>query len=78
MKAKGEPRLLRGLSNVLEFGKHKGKTIQEVMKEDPNWIHWSLENIPTFKLNRNAILVLPKDTRRRDYLDQNYWHDEVY
>jgi len=54
-----EPNLLRGINNKLEFGKHKGKTIQVVMKEDPDWIHWALQNIKDFKLNRNALLLLP-------------------
>jgi hypothetical protein len=31
MKAKTKPLLLRGITNVLEFGKHKGKTIQQVI-----------------------------------------------
>lgn len=76
MKAKTQhaPKLLRGLSNVLEFGKHKGKTVQQVMKEEPNWLHWALQTIPTFKLNKNALLLLPpfkKVTRER-------WEDGVY
>lgn len=61
MKAKTNhsPKILRGLSNVLEFGKHKGKTVEQVMKDEPNWLHWALQNIPEFKLNRNALLILP-------------------
>lgn len=53
------PNVLRSINNVLEFGKHKGKTIQQVMKEDPNWLHWALQNIKDFKLNKNALLLLP-------------------
>ena len=64
MKSKGEPRLLRGLTNVLEFGKHKGEKIQDVMKSDPNWIHWALQNIPTFKLNPTALKALPPQVKR--------------
>ena len=59
MKAKGKPLLLRSIHNVLEFGKHKGETVQEVMRTDPNWLHWALQEIPDFKLNRNALLLLP-------------------
>lgn len=59
MKAKGKPKLLRSINSVLEFGKHKGKTISQVMVEDVNWLHWALEEIPDFKLNRNALLILP-------------------
>lgn len=56
---KEKPKLLRSIHNVLEFGKHKGKTVQLVMKEDPNWLHWALQNIKDFKLNKNALLLLP-------------------
>ena len=59
MKAKSKPLLLRSINNVLEFGKHKGKTVQQVMREDVNWLHWALQNIPEFKLNHNALLLLP-------------------
>jgi hypothetical protein len=59
MKIPKKPLLLRSINNVLEFGKHKGKTIQQVMKEDPQWLHWALQNIADFKMNRNALLLLP-------------------
>lgn len=29
------------------------------MIQDVNWLHWALQNIPEFKLNRNALLLLP-------------------
>jgi hypothetical protein len=44
---------------VLDFGKYKGQTIQQVMKADPNYLHWALQNISDFKLNKNALLLLP-------------------
>jgi uncharacterized protein (DUF3820 family) len=55
--------LLRSVNNVLEFGKHKGRTVHEVIREDPNWLHWALRTIPTFKLNKNALLLLPPCTQ---------------
>lgn len=76
MKAKTNhsPKILRGLSNVLEFGKHKGKTVEQVMKDEPNWLHWALQNIPEFKLNRNALLKLPPFKRYPNQFDE-YWDD---
>jgi len=73
MKTKKKPLLLRSITNVLEFGKHKGKTVQEVMIQDVNWLHWALQNIPEFKLNRNALLLLPK--RKEDYYSRQDWDD---
>lgn len=75
MKAKGKtkPKLLRSINNVLEFGKHKGKTVQEVMRIDCNWLHWALQNIPDFKLNHNALLLLPP--QKTDYYSRLAWDD---
>lgn len=78
MKAKKTttPLLLRGINNTLEFGKHKGKTIQQVMREDVNWLHWALQNIPTFKLNKNALLLLPPE--KTDYFSRQEWDEYQY
>lgn len=70
---KQKPKLLRSVHNVLEFGKHKGKTVQQVMKEDPQWLHWALQNVPSFKLNRNALLLLPP--RKEDYFSRQQWDE---
>ena len=59
MKIKSKPKLLRSINSVLEFGKHKGKTVQQVMREDCNCLHWALQHVPDFKLNRNALRLLP-------------------
>lgn len=71
------PKILRGLGNVLEFGKHKGKTVEEVMHIDSNWLHWACREIPDFQLNRNVKLLLPeyKPTRlsEEEYDDTAPW-----
>jgi len=77
MKIPKKPLLLRGINNVLEFGKHKGKTIQQVMKEDPQWLHWALQNIADFKMNRNALLLLPPYVPGRSGSDYDYYDDII-
>jgi len=79
-KTKSLPKILRGLSNVLEFGKHEGSTIEQVMKEDPNWLHWALQNIPDFKLNPTALKALPPYVKRENHFEDwdrydgfDYW-----
>ena len=74
MKAKKKPLLLRSITNVLEFGKYKGKTVQEVMIQDVNWLHWALQNIPEFKLNRNALLLLPPQIEQ-EWEDYDHYGD---
>jgi len=43
-----------GLYDEMPFGKHKGKTIMQVMDDDLDWITWALENIKTFELSPPA------------------------
>lgn len=31
--------------SVLNFGKHKTKTVADVLVEDPGWIIWASENV---------------------------------
>jgi len=37
------------VSNLISFGKHKGKTYNWVYKNDVSWITWAFENIRGFK-----------------------------
>lgn len=36
---------------VFTFGKHKGKTVKEVMETDPSYLLWADENVDGFKLS---------------------------
>lgn len=78
-KQKEKPKLLRSINGVLEFGKYKGQTIQQVMKSDPNYLHWALQNIPDFRLNKNALLLLPPYTERaHDEDEEQAFRDSQY
>jgi exodeoxyribonuclease X-like protein len=35
---------IRAYTDVLQFGKHKGKTIEEILKIAPGYIIWLVEN----------------------------------
>lgn len=37
-------------SSILQFGKHQGKTVGEVMVQDPGWLTWAHGYIHFFKL----------------------------
>jgi hypothetical protein len=47
-----------GLTDPLTFGKCKGATLEVVMKEDCRYIRWCLNNIPWFKLDKDAETML--------------------
>jgi len=40
------------------FGKHKGKTLRDVIKEDPGYVDWANRTIPNFNISKeNEIKV---------------------
>jgi hypothetical protein len=47
-----------GLEDTLTFGKCKGATLEVVLQEDSRYIRWCLDNIPWFKLDKDAETML--------------------
>lgn len=45
------------LNSILDFGKYKGegKTVKNVMWDDPYYIEWCIKNISWFALNNEAM-----------------------
>ncbi len=43
------------LDSNLTFGKYKGKTIQDVINDDPDYIAWAADTIEWFDLDEEAI-----------------------
>lgn len=39
------------LDSVLRFGKHRGRTIEDVLEDDPRWLLWASENVDDFELD---------------------------
>lgn len=46
------------LDTKINYGKHKGKFIKDIIEQDPNWIEWALENISGFGLDVYAWFYL--------------------
>lgn len=36
---------------IFTFGKHKGKTVKEIMFEDPSYLLWADDNVEGFQLS---------------------------
>lgn len=47
-----------GLQDRLDFGKHRGKTLEEVIEEDPRYIRWALREIDRFDITEAAEAYL--------------------
>jgi hypothetical protein len=54
------------LDTPLRFGKHKGRTVEDVMAEDPYYLFWCLENVESFEVDdalQDAITRAAKSRR---------------
>ena len=56
-----------GVNNTLTFGKYKGKTILQVIKEKPAYIVWCVRNIKNFNIDN----TLAKELCRQ--YDEHFW-----
>lgn len=43
------------IEDVFEFGRNKGKTIEELLKENPGYVDWVIRNVESFALSHNAF-----------------------
>lgn len=55
------------LRSVLNFGKYKGKKVSEVLKTDPTYLQWAINNTNSFpnqelidELNKKGLEVKPR------------------
>jgi hypothetical protein len=49
-----------GVDKVLTFGKFKGKTILQVIEENPAYIVWCIRNVKNFTIDNNLSKELCK------------------
>ena len=70
--AESEPKSDR----ILSFGKYKGQVLENVIKIDPNYIFWLLENITIFRDNmKNAVDDLWDDLITEEYEARSNFND---
>jgi len=43
-----------GYHDPLPFGKHRGKTVRDVIDQDPTYLEWALLNVEGFELTDDA------------------------
>lgn len=52
------------INYVFTFGKHKGKSIREVIEKDPSYVPWCVQNIKWFKLHKDVVEINAKSYAR--------------
>lgn len=45
------------LDDTIAFGKYEGKTIQEILDCDAQYLHWCIQNLESFALSEAAMSV---------------------
>lgn len=70
---------------VFTFGKYEGKTLQDVMRIDPDYVNWCLANLDHFALGDDEftsdLKMPPSKKSRRIYEDDDDcddWPDDDY
>ena len=64
-----EPVKVYGLNDVLETGKHQGKTLKEVISTDWKWVEWAAEDSDCFYFDIDALIEERKKTIKKLFPD---------
>lgn len=56
---------------IINFGKYKGKTIQEIYQQDPKYIYWLLDKDHYFRVDIDELLNIPKISADRQTIIEN-------
>lgn len=57
-------------SNIVDFGKHKGKSIGEVIEKYPSWVDWAIQNVTNFTMSKK--LQKKQKKRYAQIVSQSY------
>jgi uncharacterized protein (DUF3820 family) len=63
------PTKIYGLNDILEFGKHKGELLIDVIHNDWRWVEWAIEESQHFFCDVNAVIGERKKVIKKLYPD---------
>lgn len=68
------------LNTILKFGKHKGKTVEQVLNNDPTYIRWCLKNVDFFEMSKVDIETALESAHQADLerYEENYMVIDLY
>jgi len=52
------------LDSILDFGKYKGRTVEDVLDEDPRYLLWALESVERFETDAAVADAIVRAARR--------------
>jgi hypothetical protein len=60
--------MIYDLDTPLLFGKHRGRTVEELLDEAPGYLVWALENVDDFEVDKalqDEIMHCARRAKRR-------------
>ncbi len=64
-------------THKLGFGKHKGKTVQEILKCDPTYVRWLINNVETFVMSLEDTKEVLKLAYKEDCNNYNDYYGAI-
>ena len=46
------------IASVFRFGKHRGKSLWNVLSEDDSYVYWCINNIPEFTISKERLKLI--------------------
>lgn len=43
--------MMYDLDSKLDFGKHRGRKVEDVLEDDPGYLLWAMENVERFEVD---------------------------
>lgn len=65
----------KGRDDVLSFGRYKGRTIREMLEDDPDYLTWAHTHIGWFKLEQDVMDAAIEAALKKDYYDVGDYED---
>jgi hypothetical protein len=70
-----QPKKIWGLKDKMGFGKYAELTVEELIKEDPDYLAWAADSVDWFSLDQDTIDALDFELFDEDPLDDHSWHE---
>lgn len=51
-----------GLSDIIPFGKYKGKKVKDVVYKHPQWILWAEDNVSGFNVSHRVFKMADRNS----------------
>lgn len=71
---------MKNPEDIINFGKYKGKTFDEISDIEPSYILWLAENVNGMNFNKRWLEAVEWDVREEEdeYMDASMGYDDRY